>query len=208
MSQAIREAIVAAARRLSDLGYNQGKSGNVSARVDEGFLVTPTGVAYQRLTPAGLSFVRADGSHEGAEPSSEWRIHRDIYARREEAGAVVHTHSPAATALACLRRGIPSFHYEVAFAGGADIRCSDYATFGTEELSRLALAALEGRNACLLANHGLLALGADLEAALAVAEKVEYLARLYCEALQIGEPVLLDEAEMARVLAKFASYGR
>lgn len=207
MSERLRAELIAVARRFNALGINQGKSGNVSARVDGGFLVTPTGIAYERLSSANLAMVRADGSSEGGQPSSEWRMHRDIYAGRSDAGAVVHTHSPCATALASLRRGIPAFHYEVALAGGPDIRCSGYATFGTQELSDLALSALQGRRACLLANHGVIAIGADLESALALADKVEYLARMYAQALQLGDPVLLDDAEMSRVAGKFATYG-
>jgi len=208
MSEGLRAELIAVARRLNALGINQGKSGNVSARVDGGFLVTPTGVDYDRLAPADLAMVRADGSSEGGTPSTEWRFHRDIYAGRADAGAVVHTHSPCATALASLRLGIPAFHYEVALAGGPDIRCSGYATFGTQELSNLALAALEGRRACLLANHGVIAIGVHLEGALALADKVEYLARMYAQALQLGEPIVLDDAEMSRVAEKFATYGK
>jgi L-fuculose-phosphate aldolase len=208
MSAALRNQLVDVARRMNALGINQGKSGNVSARLGGAFLVTPTGLPYDRLTPDDLALVRADGSWEGGEPSSEWRIHRDIYDARPEAGAVVHTHSPFATTLACLRRGIPAFHYEVALAGGADIRCSDYATFGTQELSELAVVALEGRNACLLGNHGVIAIGAHLDAALAMADKVEALARMYWQALQVGEPVLLDADEMARVAEKYRTYGK
>jgi L-fuculose-phosphate aldolase len=205
----LRVRMIAAARRLNTSGINQGRSGNVSARVAGGFLVTPTGVPYDDLNLPDLVFMRRDGQREGTyTPSSEWRLHRDIYERRAEAGAVVHTHSPFATTLACLRRPIPSFHYEVAFAGGPDIRCADYATFGTQELSDHALRALEGRRACLLANHGVVAIGSDLDDAFAMAEKVEALARLYWQALQVGDPVLLEEAEMARVLERFRTYGR
>ena len=208
VSDPLRLELVATALRLNAHGLSQGKSGNVSARVEGGFLVTPTGVAYERLVPMDLSLVRSDGTHEtGAEPSSEWRMHRDIYAKRADAGAVVHTHSPAATSLACLRRGIPAFHYEIAFAGGRDIRCADYATFGTQELSDFALVALQGRRACLLANHGVIAIGADLPSALDLAEKVEYLARLYVQALELGDPVILDDDEMDRILVRFATYG-
>ena len=140
--------------------------------------------------------------------STEWRIHRDIYQAYPGTGSVVHTHSPFATTLACLRRPIPAFHYEVAFAGGHDIRCGDYATFGTQELSDHALAALKGRRACLLANHGALAFGESIEAAVVLAERVEALARLYWQALQVGEPQLLDEVEMARVVKEFSTYGK
>ncbi len=203
----LRAAIVAVARRASDQGLNPGKSGNVSARTDGGFLVTPSGKAYLHLGVDDLVFVDDAGRADGAgKPSSEWRLHRDVYGKHADARAIVHTHSPYATTLACLRRAIPAFHYEVALAGGADIRCCGYATFGTQELSDLALAALEGRSACLMANHGVVALGIDLDAAAGMAEKVEALARLYWQALQLGEPVLLDDAEMARVVEKFKSY--
>ena len=203
-----REAIVAAARRMSALGLNTGKSGTVSVRAGDGFLVTPSGKMYDKLAAGDLVLVRADGSHEGGKPSSEWRLHHDIYAKRPEAQAIVHTHSPYATTLACLRRAIPSFHYEVAFAGGDDIRCSGYATFGTQELSDLALAALEGRKACLLANHGVVAFGVSLDDAAGLMEKVEALSRLYWQALQVAEPPRLDAKEMARVVEKFRDYGR
>jgi L-fuculose-phosphate aldolase len=205
----LRVRIIEAARRMNASGINQGRSGNVSARVEGGFLVTPTGVPYESLNMADLVFMRRDGQREGTyTPSSEWRLHRDIYERYPEAGAVVHTHSPYATAIACLRKPIPAFHYEIAFVGGNDIRCAEYATFGTQELSDNALAALEGRHACLLANHGVAALGNDVEGAFAMADKAETLARLYWQALQAGEPVLLGDAEMARVLERFRTYGR
>lgn len=209
MQKDLRLQIVEAARRMNASGINQGKSGNLSARVDGGFLVTPTGVPYEKLMPEELATVAMDGAASGARaPSSEWRFHRDIYAGRPEAMAVVHCHSPYATTLACLRRGIPAFHYEIAFAGGDDIRCADYATFGTQELSDGAMRALEGRRACLLANHGLIAFGPTLDAAFVLAEKVEALARMYWQALQIGEPAILDRAEMATVIERFKDYGR
>jgi L-fuculose-phosphate aldolase len=206
----IRERLAGAARKLSAMGMNPGRSGNVSARVPGGFLVTPSGMPYDAMVPEDLVLLDPSGDPRSGprKPSTEWRLHRDIYARMPQAGAVVHTHSPFATTLACLGRGIPSFHYEVAFAGGADIRCAGYATFGTQELSDAALGALEGRRACLLANHGAVAWGEDIEDAAGLAEKVEALARLYWQALQVGEPTLLPEAEMARVLAKFANYGK
>ena len=205
-----RERLVAAARRMRDLGLNPGRSGNASLRFGAGFLVTPTGLAYERMEPEDIVLVEAaSGAARGRRaPSSEWRLHRDIYARRPEAGGVAHTHSPHATTLACLRHPIPPFHYEVAFAGGSDIRCSGYATFGTQALSDGALAALEGRRACLLANHGAVAIGATVEEAVELAERVESLARLYWQALQVGEPVLLDEVEMDRVVEKFRTYGK
>ncbi len=207
--RALREAMIATARRMNATGLNQGTSGNLSLRVEGGFLVTPTGMDYEALEPEDIVFMRMDGSHEGRRrPSSEWRFHRDILAARPEVGAVLHAHAMFCTTLACLHRGIPAFHYMVAVAGGVDIRCAPYATFGTEELSRHAVAALEGRKACLLANHGLIAVGTSLADALKRAVEVETLAAMYWRALQVGEPVLLSEAEMAVVLEKFKTYGQ
>jgi L-fuculose-phosphate aldolase len=207
--RALRQEIIATARRMNALGINQGKSGNLSHRIPEGFLVTPTGMTYDALRPADIVEMGFDGSHRGTRlPSSEWRFHRDILAARPEANALIHTHAMFATTLACLGREIPAFHYMVAVAGGDSIRCAPYATFGTEALSRHALAALEGRKACLLANHGMIAVGATLEAALALAVEVETLAAMYWRALQVGEPRLLDAPEMARVLEKFRTYGQ
>jgi L-fuculose-phosphate aldolase len=206
---ALRRAIVATCRRMNALGINQGTSGNVSARVRGGVLITPSGVPYDTMTPDRIVALAPDGTIRGAgKPSSEWRFHVDILAARPDAGAVVHTHSVHATALSCLRRDIPAFHYMVAVAGGDTIRCAGYATFGTQELSDKALAALDGRRACLLANHGLIATGRDLDAALALAVEVETLARQYLLTLQVGKPSILSAAEMRRVLEKFKGYGR
>jgi L-fuculose-phosphate aldolase len=203
------EAIISGGRRMNASGLNQGTSGNLSHRVENGFLVTPTGMEYDVLRPEDIVLMRFDGSYEGGRlPSSEWRFHRDILAARPEVNAVLHTHSMSSTAVSCLRRSIPPFHYMVAAAGGTNIRCAPYATFGTEELSRNAVAALEGRRACLLANHGLITVGADLPSAFKLAIEVETLAAMYLRALQVGEPVLLDEAEMAVVLEKFRTYGQ
>jgi L-fuculose-phosphate aldolase len=204
-----RLALAAAARRLSSLGMNTGKSGNLSVRVAAGFLVTPSGKAYETLGGSDIAYVDDHGEAHGPhKPSSEWQLHRDVYARFAQAKAVVHTHSPFATTLSCLRRAIPPFHYEIAFAGGRDIRCAEYATFGTQQLSDHAVTALEGRRACLLANHGAVAFGASLDDAVLLAEKVEALARLYWQALQVGEPVLLDGAELDLVVEKFRTYGK
>jgi len=204
----LRARIVVTARRMNETGINQGSSGNVSARVAGGFFVTPSGIPYEELEDADVVHVAMNGHATGRRaPSSEWRLHRDLYAKRPDAAAVVHTHSPYATTLACLGRGIPAFHYEVAFAGGSDIRCAPYRTFGTQELSDAACAAIEGRRACLLGQHGVVALGADLDDALRLASKVEALARLYWQALQVGEPRILDEEEMARVVERFRHYG-
>ena len=210
---ALREAVIATALAMNDAGINRGKSGNVSVRLREdgfdGFLVTPSALPYAQTAPEDVVAVSLAGEARGSRPpSSEWRFHRDIYAQRDDVRAVVHTHAPFATSLACLGRGIPAFHYMVAVAGGSDIRCAPYATFGTQALSDHVVAALAGRTACLLANHGMVAVGGSLDTALALAVEVETLAEMYWRALQIGEPVLLPEDEMRVVLAKFASYGR
>ena len=211
--QALRLAIVETALAMNAQGINRGKSGNVSARFRhgelDGFLVTPTGLAYDRTTPADIVPMTLDGEAHGKRlPSSEWRFHRDIYRTRPDASAIVHAHSPFATTLACHGRGIPAFHYMIAVGGGRDIRCADYATFGTQELSDHVLAALDGRRACLLAHHGMIAVGASLAGALALAVEVETLAEIYWRALAIGEPETLSEAEMNVVLEKFAAYGQ
>ncbi|WAJ26124.1 class II aldolase/adducin family protein [Antarcticirhabdus aurantiaca] len=207
--RALREAIIRICLRMNAEGINQGTSGNVSARVEGGMLVTPSGVPYEAMTPDAIVFVAEDGSWSGGwRPSSEWRMHLDIYNNRPEAGAVVHTHSPHATALSCLRRGIPAFHYMVAAAGGRDLACARYETFGTQALSEAMLTALEGRRACLLANHGQIAFGASLDKALWLAGEVEAMARQYILACSLGEPVILDDAEMTRVLALFDDYGK
>ncbi len=210
---ALRNAVIATALAMNAANINRGKSGNVSARWQapdfDGFLITPTGLPYADTAPSDIVAVALDGTVAGARmPSSEWRFHRDIYRQRADAAAIVHTHSPRATALACLRLRIPAFHYMVAVAGGSDIRCAPYATFGTQALSDHALAALDGRRACLLANHGVIALGASLAGALALAIEVENLAEMYAHALQVGTPVVLDDDEMRVVLDKFATYGQ
>ncbi len=222
-----RASLVDAARRMAPLGINTGRAGNVSLRWDrgreDGCLVTPSALAYERMTiddVVWLPLAVADSedpmapaptrAHGRRSPSSEWRLHRDVYATRTDAQAIVHAHPPHATALACLPRihaeGIPAFHYMVAVAGGDDIRCAPYATFGTEALSDHARTALDGRRACLLAQHGTVALASSLEAALELAVEVESLARMYWLALQLGEPVRLDAAQMAQVHARFARY--
>ena len=201
---------------MNALGINRGKSGNVSARLRDagfdGYLITPTGLPYATMRPADVVAMPIDGDEVAARgerlPSSEWRFHRDIYRARPETAAIVHTHSPFATSLACLQKSIPAFHYMIAAAGGNDIRCAPYATFGTQGLSDHAVAALEGRRACLLANHGAIAIGVSLPAALALAAEVETLAEMYWRTLQIGEPVLLSDHEMEVVLAKFHTYGQ
>jgi L-ribulose-5-phosphate 4-epimerase len=208
-TQQLRHQVIDVAQRMTRMGLNRGTSGNVSARLPGGFLVTPSGMEPERLHPADIVAVDLDGECVGRrKPSSEWRFHRDLYRSRPEVGAVVHTHAPFCTTLAVLGRGIPAFHYMVAMLGGRDIRCAAYATYGTQELSDHALAALDGRKGCLLANHGMLAVGRDLEDALAMAVELETLAEQYWRALQIGAPVLLPDDEMDRVIEKFKGYGR
>jgi len=208
-SPAPREQMVAAARRLDALGLNRGTSGNIGLRIGDRFLVTPSGVPVDELSPGGMVEMDFSGAVIGAgRPSSEWRIHRDILAERPDIQAVVHTHSRYATSLACLHREIPPFHYMIAVAGGDSIRCAPYALFGSQQLSDLALQALQDRKACLLGNHGQLALGSDLAEALAVAVEVESLCAQYWTALQVGEPVLLTTAQMRDVLEQFKGYGR
>jgi L-fuculose-phosphate aldolase len=206
--QALRNAIVAACRAMEAAGLNQGTSGNVSVRWGDGLLITPSGRPYDAMGPADIVALDREGRFDHPlKPSSEWRFHRDILAARPELGAVVHAHPVHATAFAICRRDIPAAHYMIAAAGGPTIRCGGYAEYGTEALSRIALAALEGRLACLLANHGLIACGADLDRALWLAIEVETLCRQYAAALQVGTPVILSDEEIARVVERFKSYG-
>ena len=173
-------------------------------------LITPTGIAYDALRSEDIAFVAADGAPRAGDkiPSSEWRFHWAVYAARADVAAIVHTHSMHATVLACAGRAIPAFHYMVAAAGGGDIPCMPYATFGTGKLAKLVVKGLKKRNACLLANHGMIAVGVSLDRALDLAAEVEVLAEQYIKVLAIGKPVILDAAEMERVLKRFASYGQ
>jgi L-fuculose-phosphate aldolase len=205
----LRRAMVEAALELEARGLNRGTSGNVGVRCGERILVTPSGVPARCLTPQGMVLLAANGDViGGGRPSSEWRFHRDILASRADLHAVVHVHSPFATTLACLGLDIPPFHYMIAAAGGSTIRCAPYALFGTQELSDHALAALRDRRACLLANHGMIAAGRDLEQALALCVEVESLCEQYWRARQIAEPRHLSAAQMAEVMEKFKSYGQ
>jgi len=204
-----RMALVTAMVELERTGLNHGTSGNVSVRVDGGLLVSPSAVPPAQLSPVDVVALGDDGAVLGSNrqrPTSEWRIHVDVLAARPDVGAVVHTHSTEATALACLRRRIPAVHYEVGLAGGATIPCADYATFGTPELSTNVLAALDGHDACLMANHGVLAVGPDLAAAMALAVEVEWLAAVYRRAVASGEPVVLPDGEMRRVVSAYVDY--
>ena len=203
------DKVLATARAMNASGINRGSAGNVSARCEGGFIITPTGMAYDDCRSVDMVRVGAGGTPAGRrKPSSEWRFHHDIYAARPEAGAVVHTHSSFATALACQERGVPAFHYMVARFGGADVRCAAYATFGTQELSDAIIIALEGRCACLMAHHGMVVFGRDPDHALALAVELETLCEQYWRVLQLGAPRLLSDAEMARVMEKFADYGQ
>jgi len=205
-----RSEIVAVARELDMAGLVPNKSGNLSCRTAGGFMITPSGVPYREMEPEQIVKFDDHGTpvKGGLRPSSEWRMHAAIYACRPEVSAIVHTHSPGATALACAGLGIPPFHYMIALAGGS-IRCAPYATFGSADLAANAIAGLEGRRAVLLANHGVVTLGPSLAAAQAVAVEVENLAAQYLTLRAAGlEPSLLDEAELARVIEKFADYGR
>lgn len=204
--------VLATAQAMTAAALNRGTAGNVSARSDtaeDGFLITPTGMDYADLQPGDIVPMNLAGQWQGRrKPSSEWRFHRDIYRARPEFGAIIHAHSPFATALACMGLAIPAFHYMIARFGGADVRCAPYALFGSQELSDAALAALAERSACLLAHHGMIVCGRDLKQALALAIEFETLCEQYWRVLQIGAPKLIPAEEMARVLERFAGYGQ
>ncbi len=203
-----RSNLLKTARAMNASGLNQGASGNLSVRIDSGFLVTPSGVDYAHCSADSMVQMDFDGNWQGElKPSSEWRFHRDILVARPHAEAVLHAHPHWCTTLACLNMEIPPFHYMIAMAGGKTLRCADYATFGTQELSENILRALEDRCACLIANHGMLAFQGSLEKALALAIEIEHLAQVYCQCRMLGEPTLLEDAEMDRVLEKFKTYG-
>ena len=208
----LRVAVVETVRKMNALGINQGTSGNASVRFGDGMLITPSGMAYEAMSPGDVVWMRlSDGevkARGGLKPSSEWRFHRDILAARPDLNAVVHTHGLAVTTLACLHQDIPAFHYMIAVAGGDSIRCAPYALFGTQELSDAALKAMADRKACLLANHGMIACGETLEKALSLAVEVETLADQYWRCLQVTRPAVLSTAQMADVLEKFKTYGQ
>ena len=204
--QALRQQLVTVARRMNGTGLNQGTSGNLSVRIEGGLLVTPSSLPYEQMEVGDLVALDLSGQplkQKQRRPSSEWRLHADVLSCHPEAMAVLHCHPIHATALACHDRGIPAFHYMVAVAGGDEIRCAPYATFGTKELSDNVVNALAQRTACLLARHGMVTLGKDLESALRVAVEVETLARMYLQALQLGEPPLLSTQQMQAVHAQF-----
>lgn len=211
MSLRVRQELIRTARAMNAAGLTvkESTSGNLSVRTARGFLITPTGMGWDALRPADLVEVGRDGAPRGKRlPSSEWRMHRDLFVARPDAEVILHCHAPFTTTLACLRRDIPAVHYMVALAGGDSIRCAPYATFGTAELAHHAVEALRDRKACLLANHGMLALGSSFAATLKLAVEVETLAGQYWRALAVGEPFILDAAEMATVIEKFRTYGQ
>ena len=206
----LREQLLKTACNLSSLGLNRGTSGNLSVRVTEkNWLVTPSGLPVSELTTEAMVLMDFEGQTiPTGIPSSEWRFHRDILLSRPEVNAVIHTHSTFATAMSCVHKDIPAFHYMIAVGGGESIRCSPYALFGSQELSRHAIAALENRKACLLGNHGMIALGKDLNRALALTVEVESLCEQYMIALQLGTPRLLNSSQMKDVLLSFQNYGQ
>jgi len=209
MSALLREQIVAACKQLEISGLNRVTSGNVSCREADHFLITPTGVPVNEITPSKIVALNFDGKVIGiGKPSSEWQFHADILRARSEINAIVHTHAPHATALACLREDLPPFHYMIAIAGGDSVRCAPYALFGTDTLSRHAVEALNDRKACLLANHGMITLGRDLDEAMAISIELESLCQQYLIARQVGNPTLLSEEEMHAVIERFKSYGK
>ncbi len=210
--ETLRRAIIDGCLSMNAAGINQGTSGKISARFGDRMIVTPSATPYARMTPASLASCALDESAEPEwdgplPPSTEWRFHRDILSAKPDIMAVVHAHPPYCTAFSMARQGIPAAHYMIAAFGGADVRCSDYATFGTAALSRTALDALTGRTACLLANHGMIVLGETLDKALWRAVELETLARQYHHSLAIGGPVLLSDADIAETKAGFATYG-
>ncbi len=210
--QDTRLAIIEACRAMNAAGLNQGTSGNISVRHEGAMLITPSATPYETMRPEMIAAMPLDGDggvwSGPLKPSTEWRFHRDILLSRPDVGAVVHAHPPFCTTLAVARRGIPACHYMIAAFGGADVRCAPYALFGTAALSAHAVAALEDRSACLLANHGMITCAPTLDRAMWLAVELETIARQYWQALLIGGPVLLSEAEVAEAAAKFGGYGR
>tara|TARA_B100000700_G_C15049576_1_gene859602 strand:+ start:1549 stop:2217 length:669 start_codon:yes stop_codon:yes gene_type:complete len=202
----IREEIIFISRKMNSSGLNQGTSGNISSRINGGLLITPSSMPYEEMQPSDLVAIDFNGNphfKNQRKPSSEWQIHSAILRERKEIGAILHCHSIAATALSCHEKPIPSFHYMTAIAGGNDIRCAPYATFGTRKLSNLALLALENRLACLLAHHGQISLGKNITNAFNIAVEVETLAKIYLAAFQLGEPPILGNSAMNEVHKQF-----
>jgi L-fuculose-phosphate aldolase len=206
----LRRSVLETAKRMSALGLSRGTSGNVSARTPDGLVITPSGLSYDELSIEDMVEMDVDGHVPGIsrKPSSEWRIHADLYRTRSDVGAIVHAHPMFCTTMSILRREIPAVHYMIALAGGGTVPCAPYRTFGTPELSEVTLQALQGRKACLLANHGMVAVGKDLRIALKVAHEIETVAEQYWRALQVGQPVVLDDKEVGVILGKLETYGQ
>jgi L-fuculose-phosphate aldolase len=205
----LRKDVIKTCLAMNEEGINQGTSGNVSVRTDEGFLITASGIPYKKMKPEHIVEMDLEGGYRGDYfPSTEWRMHMDIFKARPEAQAIVHVHSPYATALACLRRDVLSFHYMIGVVGGTSLRVSDYAEFGTQALSDTMLKALDGRTGCLLANHGQICFGNSLEQALWRAGEIEALSHQFWAASLVGKPVVLSEQEMTSVLKRFGTYGK
>ena len=210
MTQRLRDELVTTAKRMSELGLTPGMSGNVSVRGPNGIYVTPSGMPYSELRPDDMVEIKPDGNVRPGQrqPSTEWRLHRDILGARQDVQAIVHTHSLYCTTISMLRRPIPAVHYMIVLAGSDEIPCADYATFGSSQLALNAVSALRGGDACLLANHGMVALGHSLPAALKLAAEVETLASQYWHAAQVGSPHVLDREELIKVRDRFAEYGQ
>ncbi|MEI5676843.1 MULTISPECIES: L-fuculose-phosphate aldolase [unclassified Mesorhizobium] len=205
----LRTELIEACRSMNRLGINKGTAGNISVRHGNGFLISPTGIPYEKLTPDHVVAMNWDATYEGdVLPSSEWRFHRDILKARPDLNAVVHTHSVYATSVSILRKDIPAIHYSIAAAGGPTIRCAPYEIFGSQELADQVVKALEGRKACLMAHHGVITAHVSIARALALAVTVEQLAQEYLLCLPLGEPPVLSDAEIADVLEKFKTYGQ
>ena len=208
----LKKEVIRYSKKLNSTNLSALRSGNISVRAKEngvkGFYITPTGRKYSSLKPKDIVFVSLDGVYDKkkGEPSSEWRFHQDIYVNKKDAKAVVHAHSTCATAVSTHQKNIPAFHYMVAVAGGEDIKCTKYATFGTKNLSRNIIKALKKRSACLIANHGQVAFGDSLEKAFELAQEVENICHHYINAIRIGVPKILSKKEMKIVLGKFRNY--
>ena len=202
------EEVIEYANKLNTENLSALRSGNISIRYNHGFLITPSGVKYSSLKNEDIVFVSLDGKFEEKKmkPSSEWRFHKDIYLNKKEANAIVHTHSTHATAVSTHGKSIPAFHYMVALAGGNDIKCADYATFGTEELSQNIIKALENRKACLMSNHGQVAFEKNLNKAFELAQEIENICQQYINALKIGKPKILSDDEMIKILEQIKNY--
>jgi L-fuculose-phosphate aldolase len=210
MTMRLRDELVITAKRMSELGLTPGMSGNVSVRGPSGMIVTPSGMPYSELRPDDAVEIKADGTLRPGQraPSTEWQLHRDILGARQDVHAIVHTHSLYCTTISMLRRPIPAVHYMIVLAGSDEIPCADYATFGSAQLALNAVTALRGGDACLLANHGMVALGQTLASALKLAAEVETLASQYWHAAQVGSPHVLDREELLKVRDRFAEYGQ